>query len=179
MSDILNLIVASLLSSSVAAAIVGMLFLRRNKRIEGEIQTEFARALKVFESERSWKQQALFELFGPLQMQFERTHRAFDRWTKKDLYLESHVVREGNKTIRDLLLAKGHLIPPELMNDAVRLVEHYDAWLQKFDEVRGEAGTQTTEDFVFVGPDGYPFPSDAEENFKKTYRRLQSELYGV
>ena len=135
--------------------------------------------LQVFESKRSWKQQALFELLGPLQMQFERTKRAFDRWDRKNLYLEAKVVREGNQIIRDLLLTKGHLTPPHLMEDARRLVEHYDAWLEAFDRVRGETSTSSNTAFVFVGPDGYPFPSTAEVHFKAEFRKLQGELYGV
>jgi len=177
-SNLLNL-ATGLLSSAVGAVIVGVLFVRHNKTIESEIQEKLARALKVFESERTWKQQALFELFGPLQMQFERTHNAFNRWTKKNLYLEGKVIRDGNETIRNLLLTKGHLIPPNLMKEACSLVEHYDAWLEKFDSIRGDRGTDSTEIFVFVGPEGYPFPRDAEVKFKETFRRLQNELYGV
>jgi hypothetical protein len=168
-----------LLGSSVATAVLGALFLKRNKHVEAEIKTHFDETFKVFESKRSWKQQALFELLGPLQMQFERTKRAFARWDHKNLYLEGKVVREGNQTIRDLLLTKGHLIPPNLMGDAGQLVEHYDAWLEAFDRIRGENSTSNDTAFVFVGPDGYPFPTTAEVNFKAEFRKLQSELYGV
>ena len=86
-----------LLGSSLATAILGALFLRRNKIVESEIKAHFDEGLKVFESKRTWKQQALFELLGPLQMQFERTKRAFGRWDHKNLYLEGKVVREEIK----------------------------------------------------------------------------------
>ena len=168
-----------LLGSSLAAAALGALFLRRNKTVESEIKAHFDESFKVFESKRSWRQQALFELLGPLQMQFERTKRAFDRWSDKNLYLEAKVVREGNQTIRDLLLTKGHLIPPHLMGDAFQLVEHYDAWLEAFDRIRGAGSTASDTAFVFAGPDGYPFPVNAEVNFKAEFRKLQNELYGV
>jgi hypothetical protein len=167
-----------LLGSSVATAIIGALFLRRNKIVENEIKARFDKGIKVFESERSWRQQALFELLGPLQMQFERTKRAFDRWDHKNLYLEAKVVREGNQVIHDLLLTKGHLVPPHLMDDACKLVEHYDMWLEAFDRVRGKSST-SDQPFVFVGPHGYPFPSEAERNFKAEFRKIQGELYGV
>ena len=168
-----------LIGSSLATAILGALFLRRNKLVESEIKALFDESFKVFESKRTWKQQALFELLGPLQMQFERTKRAFDRWNHKNLYLEAKVVREGNQTIRDLLLTKGHLVPPHLMGDACNLVEHYDAWIEAFDRIRGDNSADSDTAFVFVGPDGYPFPSTAEVNFKAEFRKLQSELYGV
>ncbi len=89
--------IGGLLGSSLATAVLGALFLRRNKTVESEIKAHFDESLKVFESKRSWRQQALFELLGPLQMQFERTKRAFDRWDHKNLYLEAKVVREGNQ----------------------------------------------------------------------------------
>jgi hypothetical protein len=168
-----------LLGSSVATTALGALFLRRNKRVESEIKARFDEAFKVFESKLSWKQQALFELLGPMRMQFERTKRAFARWNQKNLYLEAKVVREGNQTIRDLLLSKGHLIPPHLMDDACRLIEHYDAWLEAFDRIRGANTTGGEEAFVFVGPDGYPFPESAEVNFSAEFRKLQQDLYGV
>jgi hypothetical protein len=171
--------VGGLLGSSVATAILGTLFLKRNKRVESEIKAHFDESFTVFQSMRSWKQQALFELLGPLRMQFERTKRAFDRWDQRNLYLEGKVVREGNQTIRDLLLSKGHLIPPHLMGDAARLVEHYDAWLEAFDRIRGENSKLSDTAFVFVGPDGYPFPTTAEARFEAEFRKLQSELYGV
>ena len=65
------------------------------------------------------------------------------------------------------------------MGDACSLVEHYDAWLEAFDRVRGDESANRETAFVFVGPDGYPFPSAAELNFKAEFRKLQLELYGV
>jgi hypothetical protein len=183
MQDFAGVTLAGFLGSGIATAIVGAILgavlQRRNKVVEAEIKSHFDAKFKVFESTRTWKQQALYELFGPLQMQFVRTRRAFDRWNGQDLYLEGSVIRNGNMTIRDLLLSKGHLIPPELMKDANDLVEHYDAWLEEFERVRGEAGGNLSIAFVFAGPQGYPFPGAAEERFKSTFKRLQIELYGV
>ena len=110
-------------------------------------------------------------------MQFERTRRAFGRWNAKNIYLEAKVMREGNETARNLLLAQGHLIPPELIDDAGALIEHYDAWLEEFDRVRGPNAHALDEQFVFVGTKGHPFPSKAEVAFKAQFKRLQTELY--
>ncbi len=167
-----------LLGSSIATMMLGLLFLRHTKSVEGEIKTHFDQKLKAFESTRAWREQMLFELLGPVCMQLDRTKRAFHRWNGKNLGLESKVIREGNLTIRDLLLAKGHLIPPELQEDAAQLIEHYDAWLLKFDEVRADSSDESGPAFVFVGPDGYPFPHNAEAKFKHEFRVVQSELYG-
>jgi hypothetical protein len=166
-----------LLGSSISTAILGALFLKRNRTIEAQVKARFDEAMQVFESKRIWKQQALAELLGPLQMQFERSARAFHRWDKKNLYLEGKVVRDSNQTILALLLTKGHLIPPNLMNDAAQLVEHYDAWLEAYERIRGETSVGTQPDFVFVGPQGYQFPKEAEKHFKAEFQKLQGELY--
>ena len=106
-------------------------------------------------------------------MQFERTRRAFDRWSGKNLYLEARIIREGNLAFRDLLLAKGHLIPPHLMADAALLVEHYDRWLEEFENKRTEQNPANEDAFVFVGPAGYPFPREAENHFRQEFQQLQ------
>ena len=32
--------------------------------------------------------------------------------------------------------------------------------------------------FVFVGPEGFPFPRESEANFKSMYQKMWNELYG-
>ncbi len=177
-TDFFNVTLGGFLGSGLAAALLGVLFLRHTKTLESEIKAQFDQRFKVFESTRTWKQVALSELFGPLYMQFERTRRAFGRWKGKNLYLEAQVVREGNRVCRDLLLSKGHLLPAHLMEDASRLIEHYDAWLEAFDRIRGVASPVDDTPFVFVGPGGYPFPKDAEARFKAEFHELQRALYG-
>jgi hypothetical protein len=168
-----------LIGSSLATVLLGALFLRWTKTVEGEIKGHFDEKMKVFESVRAWKQQSLSQLFGPLIMQFDRTKAAFDRWNDKDLFLEAKIVREGNETIRDTLLSNGHLMPPHLILHATKLVIHYDVWMEEFDRVRGEKAQTNDDAFVFAGPKGYPFPHEAEDAFKAEFRSLQAELYGV
>jgi hypothetical protein len=110
-------------------------------------------------------------------MQFDRTKRAFGRWRSKNLYLETKVIREGNLTIRNLLLTKGYLIPPELLNDAGKLVEHYDRWLEEFEKKRSSEQPDLDSEFTFVGPQGFPFPTQSEANFKAKFEQMWAELY--
>jgi len=168
-----------LLGSSIATAILGALFLRWNKTVESEITGHFDRQFDVFQSTRAWKQDALAELFGPVARHCDRTKAAFDRWNGKNLFLEAQIVRHGNQAIRDILLAKGHLIPPALVPHATKLIVHYDVWMEAFDRIRGESSPAADTPFVFVGSEGYPFPHEAEAAFKAEFARLQRELYGV
>jgi len=167
-----------LLGSGIASTLVAALLLRRNAMLQSEIKRQFDERLKEFESTRFWKENCLSQLLGPAVMQLERTKRAFARWNGKNLCLEAKIVREGNVTIRDLILTKGHLIPPELMEHTARLIEHYDRWLEEFDRKRASESPSDADTFVFVGPQGFPFPRDAER-VVDTFRRLQRELYGI
>ena len=62
--------------------------------------------------------------------------------------------------------------------EGTQLIEHYDAWLQKYDDVRVTHRVPGDPEFVFTGPDGYPFPRHAEELFKQQFKSLQADLYG-
>jgi hypothetical protein len=109
----------------------------------------------------------------------DRTKEAFGRWTSKNLYLEAKVIRESNMAARDLLVKKTELIPEELRPDALRLVEHYDVWLEEFERVRvGRGGSEPAEDqpFVFAGPKGYPFPIEAARHFREAYSQYKKDF---
>ena len=98
-----QLLITAILSSAVISTIIGVMFQGYKTRAEARARSQY-----------SWKEQSVTDLLAPLNMQFDRTEKAFKRWKEKNLYLEMKVVKVGNETIRDLLLLKGHLIPPDL-----------------------------------------------------------------
>jgi hypothetical protein len=178
MNDFIKLLLAGILSGTVISSVMSLLLYRRTTKIVEDIKSEYAKSMTIFESSRTWKEKSVSQLLGPLYMQFDRTRRAFDRWRAKNLFLEAKVIREGNLTIRNLLLDKSDLIPPELLGDAGRLVEHYDRWLEEFEQVRSNEKPDLGTPFVFVGTQGFPFPSDAETKFRNAFTKLWAELYG-
>jgi len=141
---------------------------------EQSVGPSVASKLQVSPHER----QIFSELLSPMILQLNRTSEAFRRWVSKNLYLESKIIREGNLAIRDLLLAKASLIPSDLIQDAQKLITHYDRWLEEYDRIRGERGTEIREDeaFVFVGPLGYPFPVESERRFRERFEQLRKKL---
>lgn len=164
--SIVELVATAILSGGVVSAIMGIIFKGFVTRVEAEVK-----------SRRTWKEESVSDLLGPLNMQFDRTERAFGRWKKKNLFLEAKVIKVGNQIIRDLLLEKAHLIPPELLDDAGKLVEHYDVWLEKFENQRESESPDLETAFVFVGPDGFPFPEKSEKKFRDKYHEYWEELY--
>jgi len=161
-----DLIASAVISAGVVSAVLGLVFKGFVTRVEAEVK-----------SRRTWKEESVSDLLGPINMQFDRTERAFKRWGSQNLYLEAKVVKVGNETIRDLLLSKGYLIPPELLDDAGKLIEHYDVWLEKFEEQRSSENPNIETKFVFVGPEGFPFPTNSEGKFRSKFREYWNELY--
>ena len=162
----LNAVMGALLGSGIATTILGAALLRRSERIGAEVR-----------SQRAFQEAALEQLFGPVMMQLGRTRRAYGRWRERNEHIEGVIVRQGNQLIRDLLLTKGHLIPPRLVAPAEALIEHYDAWLEEYENVRVKQPDSRVE-FVFVGTKGFPFPRAAEAQFIEYARQLQEALYG-
>ena len=177
MDELFKLFFAGIFSGGVMSFVLNHLLTRRTTDMAEDIKSGYAKSMAVFSSTRTWKEKAVSELLGPLYIQFDRTKRAFNRWQSQNLFLEAKVIKEGNLTIRDLLLTKSHLIPPELLEDAGKLVEHYDRWLEEYERIRSSQNPGLHAPFVFVGPQGYPFPNDAENKFRNVFKQMWMELY--
>lgn len=178
MENLITLLLAGIFSGTVISTIASLVSHRKTTEIEEELGTQSERLLEISRSQRTWKERSVWELLGPVSIQLDRTKRAFARWGPRQLYLEMKVIRRGNKAIRDLLLQKAHLIPSDLLDDAGRLIEHYDYWLEKFEEMRLAEKPDLDTSFVFAGVDGYPFPEESAERFRQAFQDLSAELYG-
>jgi len=180
MHSTLDAIFLAVTSASVAAAIVGIISQRYVSSVQQQIKLRFDGLMAISSSQRAWNEHSIAELLGPVNMQIDRTQRAFQRWTTGNLYLEAKVIREGNQCIRDLLLTNGHYTPADLLEDAGLLIEHYDRWLEEFERIRGGRELDLKESFVFVGigPNPIPFPRRSADRFQTRFRELWMELYG-
>jgi hypothetical protein len=174
---LLAAVISSGVASAIAALVVRLLFDRRLTRISEEIKADFERQLLLYRSDREWRERSVAELLGPVYIHLDRSARAFRRWRAKNVFIETAIMKEGNIAVRDLLLSKAHLLPPELLEHAGKLVEHYDRWLEEFERVRGGETPDLDAPFVFVGPQGYPFPQEAERAFRACFRRMWDDLY--
>lgn len=178
MDDIPQLVLAALISSGVVTVVLGYFLNRRADQLSDRLRDDIARNYQIFASRRAWEEKSVGQLLGPINMHLDRTGLAFKRWREHDLFLEANVIRESNLAIRDLLLGNASLIPPQLRPDASLLIEHFDAWLRKYDQERvNKAPGQVDAAFTFVGPDGYPFPRPSADRFQSEFRTMWERLY--
>ena len=199
--DILATATTVIISSGIAAAAVSLVTLRKTREIEEGVRRSSEQVLTEFLSRREAKEKILNDLIGPVVMNLHRTAQAFKRyscastetsvqdedmsgkgsfgqaskWAQPDTrYLEVEILKRANENIRDILLAKGYWLDGELLEHSIELIEHYDAWLEEWDKRRSNG---SKEGKVWAGPQGYPFPIEAEAAFIKECKRIRSELY--
>lgn len=175
--EIIITAVTSLLSSGIAASAISALMLKRAKKIEESARASSEKKIRAFLSTRDAKEKMLAELIGPICMHLRRTKQAFLRYKDTNKYLEAEVLYRGNLHARDLIISRGYFFDSDLMMHAMSLVEHYDAWLEEYSKQRLDPYSSGS-NFVFAGPQGYPFPQEAEAAFMSACDRLRRDLYG-
>lgn len=172
-------IVSIIFGSSLITSIVSFFLHKRTETIAAEVKKDFDLIQNKLLTDLQWKQSAC-KTMGKIYFHLFRTRKAFNRYAKikeQNKFLEVEVIKHSNQKIRDLILEEGYLIHPDLTDDANRLVEHYDVWLEKYNLMRIEKCVDAPH--VYVGPDGFEFPDTAEDKFKKYYLKLWKELYSL
>lgn len=107
------------------------------------------------------------DLLEPLIAQLNKSKTAFEHW-------DARTIHDCNVEARRLLLYKAYLIPPDLRSDALRLVEHYDAWLGEFEHIQSSRDGNLNMPF---GSPQFPFPKDAENHFREAYQQYAKYLH--
>lgn len=119
------------------------------------------------------------ELLLPLKIHFDRTNRNFRHWIKAPIHepierLEEAIF-ESNSAIKDILVENWHLLPEDLVDDAIALLEHYQAWFTEYERVRPGGKRQSTPLHVFTAGTGHTFPKESEQKFIDRYHSIVGE----
>ncbi len=178
MDTLIQTILGSSIVTTVLTSGIAYYFHKKTERGTAEVKREFERLAQIQSSDFEWRKKVT-ELLGQVYIHLNRSRMAFEhtycRLKAYDAVFEDEVIYHSNKLLRDTLLANGNHLPPELLEQASMLIEHYDAWLVKYEKLRKQQKDNSTVQ-IYVGPDGYPFPVDAEELFKEKYQELFREL---
>lgn len=177
MDNVAQIILGSSIGTSILTGIIAYFFHKKTERFNAEVKNEFEILSRIQNTDLEWKKQSA-KLLGQVYIHLNRTRLAFANYHKLrnyDEFFENEIMYHSNKHIRDSILENGHYIPPEILEEASKLVEHYDVWLVKYHRLRKELNDKTTV-HVYVGPDGVPYPQDAEEKIKAEYIKLFKQI---
>jgi len=154
----------------IVSGILGYFFLNREERLKKTIEAEFKKRDTYFNAQFDYKRRALEELLAPIMMQLKRSSITLTTYEANDHYREN-IFKQCNETIRNLLLEKGYLIPPDLQSEAGDFLKHYDGWLQHHHQLR-KVDKDMDKSFVFT----HDFPHAAEKAFCQKYAQYRNEL---
>ncbi|WP_125723103.1 hypothetical protein [Flavobacterium ustbae] len=178
MEDLLKTILGSSIITTILTSGIVYYFHKKTERTNAEIRHEFDRMAKIQNTDFEWQKQTT-ELLGQVYIHLNRTRLAFvntySKLKKYNAHFEDEIMYVSNKKIRDILLENGHHLPPELLGEASKLIEHYDAWLIKYNDMRKVNKDEVTI-HVYVGPDGFKFPEKAEGMFKEKYEEMFRQI---
>ena len=175
-----GLLTYTLLSSVVSGAVIA-----------GILQWVLNKEAETWKSTRSWQLSALSEVVAPTVMHLARTGALADRYRVQMRYGEAVLLKDSNSALRTLLLAKGHLLPSELVGTSHCLLTHYDIWLKRFEltlaafkTTRGGSDPTPEQQFdvSFASMEAAKcgsFPEEAPIQFQKQFDLLRNELFNL
>lgn len=169
MDKVLEVVIEVVLTAFVSSLVVG---------------TYVQKLVLKHTTQNEWKKETLSKLLAPLRMELGRNKDTFFRYLKTQHtdesgrdYLEDEIFKKSAERIIHILITHASLIPLHLTQDALKIIQHYDVWLEQYQRFRSEH-SNTSSQFVFAGTEGYPFPAESENRFVEYYEQLWNEMYG-
>jgi hypothetical protein len=118
----------------------------------------------------------LTELLAPLDFLLRLSVRAYEKYMVNKIYLHALNIRKANKMIYQLILDKSHLIPDDLQNDCVELLNHYDCWLLQFKDEALKRKPALADEFIFFRiDDQMAFPRLSEQHIFETVKKFNKQ----
>lgn len=123
------------------------------------------------------KEEQFEKLIAPVHFFMHLSRLAYSKYLDNKILLHASNIYSSNRKIRNLLESYPALLPAELFEDALSLLNHYGIWMSQFDEFKANHSFQLQDVFVFHQLDNQSaFPKDAELHFFEYYNRLKKEL---
>jgi hypothetical protein len=90
------------------------------------------------------------ELLGLLSMYFRRGEAAYQNFHSDGRqFLFAKILRDNNREIRALIVAKGYQLPLEQQQNAIELVAHLDIWLELWQQLAATKTFKPEDKFSF------------------------------
>lgn len=133
------------------------------------------------EKKRSYlsnRRQQLKLVYSPLEALVRINSQEFDHYFKNDAtsedreFIEKTIWYPNFLEIKKVIMENSHLLP-EIPDELLRLLNYINIWLSDYDSVYIR---QLKEAPVFVRPDGYSYPGEADEFIYQRAGALRKEL---
>lgn len=92
--------------------------------------------------------------------------------SKGKTYEYARLIKQYNLEVYQLLQNHSLLLPARLRPDALALIRHYEAWLERWNDLDKKLSPELNDLFVFENP--HTFPKEAAQRLEAEYDRLKS-----
>ena len=93
------------------------------------------------------------------------------------IYLHALNIRKANEMIYKLVLDKINIIPVNLQQDCIELLNHYDCWFNQFSYEQNKRQPLISDEFVFLQIDNQvAYPRTKEKKIMGAYKKLKKQL---
>lgn len=180
MNDVIKIILGSTFCTTIFSGLITYYFHNRTELFNAKLKREYEERAQVQITDFEWKKETL-KVLGQVYIHLNRTRVAFlntySKLKEYDGYYEDEILYKSNTYIRDLLIENSHQIPPDLLDDATKLIEHYDNWISKYHKIRiKNKDFERVHIYVVENSDGVGFPPESEARFQKNYINLFFEM---
>lgn len=123
------------------------------------------------------KKEVFEKLITRLHLLLQLSGKSYQNYLRNKIFVHAEALRVSNKRIIRLLLEHASLIPDELEDACLHLLNHYDCWLVQFRIHRKKTKPAAADIFVFEQADEQcAFPREAEQQVNQYYLKLKQEL---
>jgi hypothetical protein len=117
------------------------------------------------------------KLVAPLHLQLALSGRFYQKYLEEKIFNRAEDLRACNKKIVQLVLENFDLIPPEIKEDVMELINHYEHWFTQYKLHQKKVRPGASDRFVFKpASDHFPFPTNAELHINLFYTDLKKQL---
>ena len=116
------------------------------------------------------------EFLGKLVILFGRSKITYKQYIENNRsFTYAKILRETNTQLRNELIGKSYLLSHELRQEALKLINHYDFWLQRWDDLFSSDTFKLDDTFVFSN--NCTFPKESEDKLIKEFSNSEKKRY--
>ena len=124
------------------------------------------------------KEEQFTRLVAPVNFFLHLSRKAYAKYLVNKIFLHAKNIRAANEKVCSLLKESPELLPDELFEDAIELLNHYGIWMIQFDDYELQKQPKLDDLFVFNHLDNQSaFPKAAEQHFFDYYNQIKQELF--
>ena len=117
------------------------------------------------------------EFLIPASFLFRLSGRAYEKYMANKIFLHALNIRKANEMIYKLMLDKISIIPINLQQDCIELLNHFDCWFTQFNYEQQKRQPLISDEFVFNRLDGQMgYPRASEERILEAGKELKKTV---